>query len=277
MGTSESEILDNISYQLTFGIAGMILLVAFVIIFFIIYQRRLLQQQLATQQMEAAYQKELLNAGILAQEKERKRIATELHDSVGGLLSTTKIYISNVSQESDTTQFELFKEKALEALNENISEIRTITNDLMPQSLERLGIVSAVRDLTVKLEQLKDINIHFFANKEARFEADREKALFRILQELISNTLKYSEAQNVHLDIQFSDHQLLVHFKEDGQGFDRKAYMDRKDRKSFGLMNIDSRMAFLGGEITYDTAPGKGVEVNLSLPYRAIIANALVS
>ena len=136
----------------------------------------------------------------------------------------------------------------------------------MPQSLERLGIVSAARDLTVKLSQLNGMNVSFSANQEARFDPDREKALFRILQELINNTLKYSNAKNVRLDFQFGNRQLFIHFKEDGIGFDKAAYMDQKEQKSFGLLNLESRIAFLKGEMQYATAPGKGVEVNLSMP-----------
>jgi len=268
MGPSEA--INNLSFQLTFGITGMVLLVAFIIIFFIVYQRRLLQQQLSSQQMEVSYQKELLTAGILAQEAERKRMAIELHDSIGGLLSAAKIYVSNVSQELAAPQFSLFKEKALQALTENIQEVRTITNDLLPQSLERLGIVSATRGLLEKLEELKQIKVDLQANVEERFEGDREKALFRILQELVHNALKYSEAKNVAIHFQFSDTQLMVQYQDDGQGFDRAAYEQRPGRKSFGLKNMERHMAFLNGELNYETSPGNGVEVNLNLPINAI-------
>lgn len=264
MGTTED--IANISFQIAFGIAGMILLTAFIVVFFIVYQRKLLQQQLETQRIEADYQKELLTAGILAQEEERKRMAIELHDSIGGLLSATKIYVSNVSQEIEASQFQLFKEKALQTLNENIQEVRTITNDLLPQSLERLGIVSATRGLTTKLKELKQINVDFNANAEKRFEGDREKALFRILQELINNTLKYAEAKNVIIDFHFNDVQLVVFYKDDGKGFDKAAYEQKRDRKSFGLKNLKSRTAFLNGKINYETSPGNGVEVSLRIP-----------
>ncbi len=216
--------------------------------------------------MEAEYQKELLTAGILAQEAERKRMAIELHDSIGGLLSATKIYVSNVSQELDAGQFSLFKTKALQTLNENIQEVRTITNDLLPQSLERLGIVSATRSLMEKLQELKQMQVDLQANAEERFDGDREKALFRILQELINNALKYSEAKNVAIHFRFSDTQLLVQYQDDGQGFDRAAYEQRPGRKSFGLKNMESRTAFLKGKINYETSPGNGVKVKLSLP-----------
>ena len=220
--------------------------------------------------MEVSYQKELLTAGILAQEAERKRMAIELHDSIGGLLSAAKIYVSNVSQELAAAQFLLFKEKALQALTENIQEVRTITNDLLPQSLERLGIVSATRGLMEKLQELKQIKIDLQANTEQRFEGDREKALFRILQELVHNALKYSEATHVAIHFQFSDTQLMVQYQDDGQGFDRTAYEQRPDNKSFGLKNIERHMAFLNGELNYETSPGNGVEVNLNLPLKTV-------
>jgi signal transduction histidine kinase len=88
MGTTES--LSGLSFQLFFGISAMVLLTVFIVVFFIIYQRRFWKIQLQAQRMEVAYQKELLDAGILAQEAERERIAIELHDSVGGLLSAAK-------------------------------------------------------------------------------------------------------------------------------------------------------------------------------------------
>ncbi|MEM7087141.1 MAG: ATP-binding protein [Bacteroidota bacterium] len=258
--------MSNLSFQLAFGIIGMILLATFIIVFFVIYQRRLLQQQLNAQQAEAAYQKDLLNAGVLAQEAERERIATDLHDSIGGLLSATKIYVSNITQQLSTPQFELFKKKALQTLNENIGEIRTITNDLFPQSLEHVGVVAASRKLVEKLTELKQIQVDFYANKEQHFNKNREKVIFRILQELTNNTFKHSEAEKVPLHFHFESDQLIIHYSDDGRGFDRKAYDEKKDFTSFGLKSIDSRIAFLNGKITYETAPKQGVEVKMEIP-----------
>jgi len=93
------------------------------------------------------------------EEEERTRIAAELHDSVGGLLSATKIYVSNISKELPDEKLQLFRDKALETLNENISEIRNITNNLLPQSLKQLGVVVPTQNLTQKLIDLKQIII----------------------------------------------------------------------------------------------------------------------
>ncbi len=264
MDTAEN--LKNISFQLTFGIVGMILLTTFIIIFFVVYQRRLLQQQLSAQQVEAAYQKELINAGVLAQEAERERIATELHDSIGGLLSATKVYVANVNQQLAPEQFELFKTKALQTLNENIGEVRTITNDLFPQSLDHAGLVIASRNLMEKLKDLKQVQVNFHANEERRFDKDSEKAIFRVLQELIHNTLKHAEAKQVNLDFHFEPDRLTIRYRDDGRGFDRQAYMTKKNRNSFGLKSMESRIAFLNGKVNYETSPGQGVKVELSIP-----------
>lgn len=262
----EPEAMNALSFQITFGIVGMLLLTGFIVVFFVVYRRRLLQQQLYTQKMRLEYQSELLQTSILAQEAERERIATELHDSIGGLLSATKIYVSNVAQTLPSQQFQLFKDKALEALSENISEVRTITNDLLPQSLERLGIVTAAQNLLEKLIDLKQMQINFHANKDLRFRKDYEKALFRILQELINNTIKHSEAKNTSLVFYFNDDGLTVNFREDGQGFDRQAYYQQKNNNGLGLKNIESRIAFLRGEFSYETAVGKGVAVQIKIP-----------
>jgi len=262
----EAENISSLSFQLAFGIIGMVLLTTFIIIFFVVYQRRLLQQQLSSQLIEANYQKELLNAEVLAQEAERERIATELHDSIGGLLSATKIYVSNVSQQLPSEQFDLYKDKALQTLNENIGEVRTITNDLFPQSLEHVGIVKASKKLTEKLTDLKQIKVDFHANAQQRFHKAHEKAIFRVLQELINNTLKHSEAENVELYFNFETDQLAIYYKDDGYGFDRQAYETKKDSTSFGLKNIESRISFLEGKITYKTEPNQGVEISLKFP-----------
>lgn len=264
MGTTET--LDSLSFQLAFGVVGMVMLTTFIIVFFVIYQRKLLQQQLNAQQAKATYQEELLKAEVLAQEAERERMATELHDSIGGLLSATKIYVSNVSQELPAEQFALFKQKALQTLNENIGEVRTITNDLFPQSLEHVGVVAATRKLTEKLTDLKQIQVDFHTNEERRFNKNREKAIFRVLQELTNNTLKHSEAENVAVHFHFEAEQLSIQYKDDGRGFDKPAYEAQNDWTSFGLKSMESRIAFLNGQITYKTSPKQGVEVKLEMP-----------
>ena len=255
--------IANVSLQLAFGVTGMVLLTIFIIVFFVIYQRRLLQEQLKRQRIESDYQKSLLNAGILAQEVERRRMAIDLHDGIGGLLSVVKLYLDKIDQGLPEEQFTHLKAKAMEALTENIREVRSITKDLLPQSLERVGLVAACRDLCARVEELKGIPVTFSANETQRFDLDREKALFRIIQELTNNALKYTQAEQISLQFLFTEQALTLQYQEKGGGFDLQQI--QKHTKGLGLKSIESRLAFLDAQMDYQSAPNQGVSVTITL------------
>ncbi|WP_026211200.1 sensor histidine kinase [Lewinella cohaerens] len=257
--------ISNLPFQLFFGVAGMILLTVFLIVFFIVYQKRLLNEQEKVNKIEIEYQKSLLTAGILAQEEERKRYAVDLHDGVGGVLSAIKLYVQRLQLDMPSEEFSLMKERALNAITENILEIRTVTNNLLPQSLERVGLVAASKGLCNKLAEVKAIDVDFQANTEQRFDQNREKAVFRIIQELTNNTLKHSKATHVKLHFSFSETSLAVQFSENGQGFHMNPDRTHKASSGLGLKGIESRIAFLDAKWKYDTAPAEGVTVKFTL------------
>ena len=148
------------SLQLIIGIAGMLTLAISIIVFFLIYQRRLFKEQERANQIESDYQKELLNASIRAQEEERKRMARDLHDSVGSLLSTTKIYLTQLSPEQDQEDFQRFRNKAVEVVNENIGNVRSISHALLPPTLERMGLIAAIDSACKKIngtDQIEEV------------------------------------------------------------------------------------------------------------------------
>lgn len=257
--------IGSLSFQLFFGVAGMILLTVFLIVFFVVYQKRLLQEQEKANQRELAYQKSLLRAGILAQEEERKRYAVDLHDGVGGVLSAIKLYVQRLQPELPPEEFSTMKERALNAIAENILEIRTVTNNLLPQSLERVGLVAASKGLCNKLADVKGIDVDLQTNEERRFAEDREKAVFRILQELVNNTLKHANATHLLLHFHFTPSTLAVRFTENGQGFDPLLRQQPLVNSGLGLKGMESRIAFLNASWDYHTAPGAGVNVNFEL------------
>lgn len=262
MGSSE---VDSLNFQLFFGISGMVLLVAFIIIFFLIYQRRLLLEQERANQIEADYQKSLLTAGILAQEEDRKRMAIELHDSVGGLLSATKIYLQKIDPGLQAEQLVYFREKALRTVQENIQDVRNITNNLLPQSLERVGLVAATKGLCSKLKDLTHCDIKFISNEPTSFEKNREKAVFRILQELTNNTLKHAQATELSIEMTFAEKELLVAYQENGKGF-APQLNSVAETNSLGMKSIESRVNYLNAKMDFQSSPGKGVKVDLKVP-----------
>lgn len=256
--------LEYLSIQLFFGVTGMLILTVFLIAFFVVYQKRLLKQQRRNDMMKIAYQKKLLNIEIIAQEEERKRYAVDLHDGVGGVLSVIKLYVQRMEPALPAEEFQMLQGRALHAIAETMQEVRTVTNDLLPQSLERVGLVAACRALSKKLAETKAIEIDFLCKEERRFDENREKAVFRILQELTNNTLKHSEATQLKLHFDFKPNELHIVFRENGQGFTPGATVTQKST-GMGLKGIEGRVAFLDAQWLYNTAPQEGVSAELTL------------
>jgi signal transduction histidine kinase len=255
----------DLSIQLIFGISGMFVLAIFIIFFFLVYQRRLLKEQERANKIESDYQKSLITAGILAQESERKRMANDLHDSVGGLLSATKIYLNKLTPDLPDEEFKRLKSVIVGAVNDNIHDVRSITNDLLPQSLERVGLVAAIENLCRKLERLTDAAVRFDYDQIPRFDKHKEKAVFRILQELTNNTLKHAAATSITIQLRFSNDLLRVSYNDNGKGFDRQHQKPGNVHGNLGLKSIESRVAFLQGKMQFEASPGQGVRVTIDL------------
>lgn len=262
----ETNALDHLPTQIFLGILVMFLLALSVVIFFLIYQRKLLHQQEEKNALESAFQKELIRAGVRAQEEDRSRMAKDLHDSIGGSLTATKMLLGHLQQDMAPEQFATFHQKALEALDQNLQDIRTIINDLLPHSLESQGLVVATRQLCKQLEELRNMTVVLTCNDPVRFDLDREKALFRILQELINNALKHSQANEINLNFDFHPDKVLIDYRENGPGFDPELLREKGKKTSLGLKSMASRMTYLQGHLDQYTAPGQGYAVHIDVP-----------
>lgn len=258
--------LSDPAFLVLIGIIFTLIMAFLVVGFFFVYQRRLLQAKQKADQMEKERQKELIDAGVLAQEQDRKRMANDLHDGIGGTLSAIKLFVGKLEPDMPEEKFARFQDKAIHTLDENITELRGIINDLLPQSLEEEGLISAIHGMTQKLESLKDIKVHLQVKCERRFEEDKEKAVFRILQELINNAMKYSEAKNLNIDFLFGESQLKVYYREDGPGFDPGILQNEGRPESYGFKSIASRMAYLEGHFEANTGPEEGFQVHICIP-----------
>lgn len=244
----------------------MLLLAISLIAFFIIYQRRLLVEQDKINQMETSYQRELMNAGVRAQEAERKRIASDLHDSVGGMLSATKLYISQLKPDTTNEDFDLIKKKAVQTIDENISTVRGISHNLLPPGLERLGLVNSLDSLCKQIHASGAIDVQLDYNEQGRFKVEHEMALYRITQELISNTLKHADATEIEITVNFQEQQLSYHYADNGRGFNRAQVDFKKSSTGLGMKNIETRIRLMGATFEYDTDIHKGFHASIMLP-----------
>jgi len=206
-------------------------------------------------------QRERILAEITIQENERKRIATDLHDSLGPLLSAVKLNINSIDiQPADQN----ILDKAGKSLDEIIGSMRQISYDLLPNTLERKGLAEAVKDFVGHLPQTKSINIQIYIVKNIQVPKEKEIHVFRMLQEIIHNTIKHAEAKNLQIGLSEEDNFLLVLAKDDGKGFDFEKEKQRSG--GLGLKSLESRCEILNGIISLESKPGFGTNYFVKIP-----------
>lgn len=236
---------------------GMITLAISIVAFFFIYQRRIAAKQKELALLEVQYQKELVAATIQTRELEQRRIALELHDDVGSTLTAIKFSIPSLE----------IPEKEREKLSNNlamaIQKVRRISNDLLPSILEELGLNVAVRSLIKSLNESNALKYSVETSEErVRHSKDVELAIYRVLQELLNNILKYAEAQHVQVELIVTPIGIRLTVSDDGKGFIPEDHRER-DRPSLGLKNMESRMQQINGTIHYEKIQPTGTRVTL--------------
>lgn len=245
------------------GVFGMVLLSVALVVFFVVYQRRLFAQERARRETERLHQRDLLAAAVAVQETERRRIARDLHDDIGSLLSATRLYLRQLRPDSPPDRLTAIKSESLGILDDMIRNTRRITHDLLPAELEKFGFVAAAEDLCDRVDRGGEIAVSFSnpTTDERRLSPEREIALYRVLQELINNTLKHAEASRVEVLAHHAGDGFTFRYRDDGVGFDPAAAGG-----GLGLRNIESRVSLVGGTLAVDTAPGRGLDVLITLP-----------
>lgn len=237
------------------GTFGMIILSGAIFLFFTTYQKRLLKKELEINRIKSRQQEELIENTVLSQEKERKRIAQDLHDEVGAMLSVVKLNISRFERKSES---QVSKELATETrsyLDEVILQVRRISRALLPPSLERLGLVAAVNELVNWVNKSDQIEVVVWVGGEpSRFDSKKEMAVFRVVQELLNNAIKHAQASQILIKIRFSQKGLGVSVSDNGVGFD----MNNEKKAGLGLKNLESRTQILHAGIRMRSQPGKG-------------------
>lgn len=244
----------NVSIVLFFGTIGMLALTIGLIVFIIFHQRKVIRYQMTLQKMEYEQQKMLLNASIRLQEEERQRIAADLHDDAGPLLATARLYLNeNLVNLDKTTQLQSIY-NAKQIIDDTIQLIRNISHSLMPPTLKNFGLESAVNDQFQKISSSGSINASCrFHDYKERLQSDNELIVFRIIQELINNILKHSNASFIHLTQNNNGNKFYIRMHHDGKGITQTDF-ERMNKSSagLGLKNIQSRLKVLQGRIFFE-------------------------
>ncbi len=227
------------------------------------YRRYKLQQQTKLQQ-EILKQQDLATKAVLAaEETERKRIATDLHDGVGQLMSAAKMNLSAIESDlkfTDASQKQAY-DKAMALVDEGCKEVRAVSHNMMPNALLRTGLASAVREFLDNLNtRVLKIKLYTDGLNE-RIDSNTETILYRVIQECVNNVIKHAKASELDISIIKENNNISVTIEDNGVGFDKKIM---ESGTGIGLKNIETRMAFLKGSVEWDSTPGKGTLVVLN-------------
>jgi signal transduction histidine kinase len=211
-------------------------------------------------------EKMFLNTIIQTEEKERKRFAKDLHDGLGPLLSSVKMSVSSLAQmKQDDASREIVENTEL-VINEAIKSLKEISDNLSPHILNNFGLVRALNNFSNKINVTKTIRINLESDlKDERFDNNVEVVLYRVICELINNTIKHAQARKIEIKISKEEEFLNIVYKDDGRGFDVSKVIEQPGTGGMGFSNIYSRINSLKGEIKIESEHKKGTLVTIKV------------
>lgn len=209
------------------------------------------------------FNKRLLSAVVRTEEQSRAHFAKELHDGTGPLLSAAKMSLTALISEQRPEQRRKLTENTLTVVEEAIRSLREISNNMQPQLLKDFGLERGLRNFMDKSVAAQSIALRFDCRTGGRrFDHDVETILYRVVCELINNSLKHSGCTAITLTLTAGDDALTADYTDNGCGFDPDAVQER----GMGLSNISSRINSVNGTLLIDSTPGKGMQAHIAVP-----------
>ncbi len=211
-------------------------------------------------------ERKVLSAVIQTEEKERERFSKDMHDGIGPLLSTVKLYVNELgSAEIGDKEKKEFVIEVNKMLDDAVSSIREISNNLMPRVIHEYGLVKALEAFCQKVNQTGKIHVEFNTTGiESTLDKNVQLILFRVFSELLTNTIKHAQAKNAFIQLQKSDESISLIFTDDGIGFNSSKVMGDKNT-GIGLKSIVSRIKSINGSCEISSTEGSGFKISIDI------------
>jgi len=259
----------NVTYLVIVGIAVMLLMVVSILLAVIYNQRKKDQHRQAVEQLREQQQNQLIEAAVRSEELERHRIAETLHDEVGAILSSAKLHLLGIKSEVLDERDQKLHEKGRELLNEVIQKVRGISHNLHSNILKEFGLNEAIRHFVKKVTQGTMIQATTALDDNYQTEnAENDISIYRMVQELMNNILKYANATGFLISSTLEGNDLNLVLFHNGDGLTQEQFEELRFRKEgLGLKNIQNRIILLKGTIHF-TKGGEGYRINIHVPVK---------
>lgn len=239
---------SNLGLMLIIGTLAMFIMALSIIVFAVLYQQKMRRKRQEMIQMELNYKHEMVQATLDAKELEQRRIAIELHDDIGSSLTALKLSFASLPIDEEERRL------LNEGVQSTINKVRSLSNRLLPTILEELGLIPAVKSLVNTLSnQIPNVQFSIIAVNDPGHDSQTREvnlAVYRILQELVNNILKYAEATVIEIVLEQNEEGIQLSVVDNGKGF-VPSKEDKLKSQSLGLKNIESRSQQIGAELSY--------------------------
>ncbi|RFZ90302.1 hypothetical protein D0C36_21120 [Mucilaginibacter conchicola] len=261
---------DNTAVLIILAMVGVFIFVAAFIIYSVRNQNRLLRQRQEFQQAQIDHQKELLRATIEMQEAERKRIGQDLHDDVGTTISGLRLLIEMFKPTGpDDPSFIEFTRSSKTIIDKVVKDVRNISHNLSPTTLRYYGLAAAIMEHCGIINQSGKLAITFENEAEqelADFHINTATALYRVLEELLNNTIKHSGASRANISIKREGDNLLLNYSDNGKGL---SVSPEVFKRGMGMQNIESRLLNINAGYVILPYEAKGFAIQITYPIPA--------
>lgn len=261
---------NDLKFLVILGIAVMLLMVVSILLAVVFSQRKKSQHRHAMEKLREQQQNQLIEAAVRSEETERHRIAETLHDEVGAILSSAKLHLLGIKTVNLDDRDKGLHDKGSELLNDVIQKVRGISHNLHSNILKEFGLNEAIRHFIKKITQGIIINASTALDDSYKTEnPDNDISIYRMVQELVNNILKYAHAKELIISSEYKNDELQIVLFHNGDGLTQQQFEELRYRKEgLGLKNIQNRVILLKGSIHF-TNGTDGYRIKIHIPVKS--------
>ena len=260
--------LLDITFMITMGIAGMLLLAVGFLLLMMVNQRKKWMLQKEMSGLKEHQQNQLIEAAVRSEEGERHRIAEMLHDEVGALLSSSRIFLVEMNTQNLSANDKQDHGKVKEMIDESIQKVRSISHNLHSTILKEFGLNEAIRHFMKKVAGGSTLNSVVELDEEYQVSnAETDLAVYRIIQELVNNLIKHAHPRLISITSALKENQLQLQILHNGEGLTQEQFEELRFKPvGLGLKNIQNRIILLKGTILFSKLDNGEYTIQLSIP-----------